>query len=226
MRFFNFLGQVVRYSGILFLPSQNSFHRHLLYQTRPLRTFFDNSSTYDRIPRNLLYELITLHKYGSDQRKEKDLKDYNYLENNLNNNSGDDGSKFIIPMITICLIISSSSLLMQLPEPAYAIEENYSFMPSNVYPSDLQRMKTQKTSFFNAKSDYFESKARKELTDLKVLQDSRLDMCADRGDNWEQCFMFGDSQSPTSGGYTVKGKFMIKEGPSSKEGFPNRPPTW
>ncbi|KAL7468210.1 hypothetical protein ACHAXS_008436 [Conticribra weissflogii] len=34
--------------------------------------------------------------------------------------------------------------------------------------------------------------AIKELKDLQDLQDERLDMCADRGVFWEQCFMFGE----------------------------------
>jgi len=33
----------------------------------------------------------------------------------------------------------------------------------------------------------------KELKDFQDFQDARLDMCADRGIFWEQCFMFGES---------------------------------
>jgi hypothetical protein len=43
------------------------------------------------------------------------------------------------------------------------------------------------------------SRAVRELNDLKDLQDSRLGTCADRGVMWEQCFMFGDSESERSG---------------------------
>jgi len=53
--------------------------------------------------------------------------------------------------------------------------------------------------FKNLRRELPVSRAVKELNDLKDLQDSRLDACADRGEMWEQCFMFGDSESKSSG---------------------------
>jgi hypothetical protein len=38
------------------------------------------------------------------------------------------------------------------------------------------------------------STAIKQLQDLKDMQDSRLDKCADRGVYWEQCFFMGESE--------------------------------
>ena len=56
--------------------------------------------------------------------------------------------------------------------------------------------------YFTSSSKYedpIKAKARKELSDLKNLQDSRLDLCADKGKNWEQCFMFGESPTVQKG---------------------------
>lgn len=39
--------------------------------------------------------------------------------------------------------------------------------------------------------------AMKQLIDLQNLQDERLDQCVDKGIDWEQCFMFGNSSSMT-----------------------------
>ncbi|GFH46540.1 predicted protein [Chaetoceros tenuissimus] len=39
--------------------------------------------------------------------------------------------------------------------------------------------------------------AMKQLIDLQNLQDERLDQCVDKGIDWEQCFMFGNSSSVT-----------------------------
>mmetsp|Transcript_22499 Transcript_22499/g.34607 ORF Transcript_22499/g.34607 Transcript_22499/m.34607 type:complete len:198 (+) Transcript_22499:54-647(+) len=38
------------------------------------------------------------------------------------------------------------------------------------------------------------STAVKQLQDLRDLQDSKLDQCADRGKFWEQCFFMGESE--------------------------------
>lgn len=39
--------------------------------------------------------------------------------------------------------------------------------------------------------------AMKQLIDKQNLQDERLDQCVEKGQDWEQCFMFGDSSSMT-----------------------------
>lgn len=46
--------------------------------------------------------------------------------------------------------------------------------------------------------------AIKELKDLQDFQDARLDMCADRGIFWEQCFMFGESDDSKVGNDGVR----------------------
>jgi hypothetical protein len=43
------------------------------------------------------------------------------------------------------------------------------------------------------------TKSAKELRDLKELEDRRLDRCADKGMFWEQCFIFGESDSLDDG---------------------------
>lgn len=39
--------------------------------------------------------------------------------------------------------------------------------------------------------------AMKQQIDKQNLQDERLDQCVEKGQDWEQCFMFGDSSSMT-----------------------------
>ena len=83
--------------------------------------------------------------------------------------------------------------------------------------------------------DPLKVKARKELNDLKNLEDSRLELCADKGKNWEQCFMFGESPTLQSG--NKKKKIEIRPLPdnrgntmdelnSSKSTTIKSPPTW
>jgi len=83
--------------------------------------------------------------------------------------------------------------------------------------------------------DPLKVKARKQLNDLKNLEDSRLELCADKGKNWEQCFMFGESPTLQSGNKNKK--IVIRPLPdnrgntmddlnSSKSTTIKSPPTW
>ncbi len=81
--------------------------------------------------------------------------------------------------------------------------------------------------------DPLKVKARKELNKLKELEDSRLDLCADKGKNWEQCFMFGESNTIQS---EKKLPVNVQVGPTkavndeargaTKNRISNSPPTW
>lgn len=87
--------------------------------------------------------------------------------------------------------------------------------------------------FFDQKyKDPRKVKARQELNKLKTFQDDRLQLCEDKGIDWEQCFMFGEfpklqSKEAPVNPLNVKNKsgnsnFSI-DGTSSR---PQRPPTW
>lgn len=50
-------------------------------------------------------------------------------------------------------------------------------------------------AFKNLRREKPQTKAMRDINDLKQLQDDRLDQCADKGEFWEQCFMFGESSN-------------------------------
>jgi len=77
----------------------------------------------------------------------------------------------------------------------------------------------------------------KEIKDLQNLQDDRLDLCVERGVDWEQCFMFGtggtsDTMTEDSSGkvnnsqdYQLISPTGALE-PSGGESRRNKIPTW
>jgi len=79
--------------------------------------------------------------------------------------------------------------------------------------------------FFKSQISPQQEKALKDLKDLKTLQDSRLDLCVERGRDWENCFLFGDSafdkkkKEVAVGGNAVaaRNEAVVKQ---------QRPPTW
>mmetsp|Transcript_12582 Transcript_12582/g.23593 ORF Transcript_12582/g.23593 Transcript_12582/m.23593 type:complete len:144 (+) Transcript_12582:281-712(+) len=70
--------------------------------------------------------------------------------------------------------------------------------------------------------DPIKVKAMRELRELKMLQDSRLDSCVERGKDWEHCFMFGDSKSQDTRQTKPSGASKDSQRFESKQ----RPPTW
>mmetsp|Transcript_7588 Transcript_7588/g.11407 ORF Transcript_7588/g.11407 Transcript_7588/m.11407 type:complete len:164 (+) Transcript_7588:96-587(+) len=91
----------------------------------------------------------------------------------------------------------------------------FSIASSPVYAEDY--------SFFQQPpKDPLKVKALKELSDLKKLQDSRLELCIERGREWEQCFMYGDSQSsPVKKVNQAKQQTIFVDEPRTR-----KPPTW
>eukprot|EP00804_Cyclotella_cryptica_P020973 CCRYP_009298-RA/>CCRYP_009298-RA protein AED:0.37 eAED:0.37 QI:0/-1/0/1/-1/1/1/0/165 len=94
---------------------------------------------------------------------------------------------------------------MLLVASTFLLDQNYAYAkdaPSNIYVEGFSSTLQQGSSSYKlVDSNAFKLLPReprltrpdKELRDLKDLQDSRLDVCADRGIFWEQCFMFGQS---------------------------------
>lgn len=117
-------------------------------------------------------------------------------------------------LISILLFIIVSFTNPFLQNPAYAVtsfDDNFS-ISSKKY------------------EDPRKAKARKELVDLKNLQDSRLDICADKGRNWEQCFMYGESPTIQEAELKVfwkRGNYGIfSKGDATTKSRLNSPPTW
>lgn len=83
-------------------------------------------------------------------------------------------------------------------------------------------------SYTYLRQDPKSSKALRELRNLKTLEDSRLDLCADRGKQWEQCFMFGDSSVKKGEANAIH--IRRTESKDAMEGREKpkiqRPPTW
>lgn len=113
------------------------------------------------------------------------------------------------------------------------------FLTNSVFLEPNPAFATTFDDYFSTSSTKYQDplkvKARKQLNDLKNLEDSRLELCADKGKNWEQCFMFGESPTLQSG--NKKKKIEIRPLPdnrgntmdelnSSKSTTIKSPPTW
>lgn len=96
----------------------------------------------------------------------------------------------------------------------------FSIASSPVYAEDA--------SFFQQPSkDPLRVKALKELNDLKKLQDSRLELCVERGRDWEQCFFYKDSQSsPVKKVNQPKPQKATIDNSVMDEPRTKKPPTW
>ena len=96
-------------------------------------------------------------------------------------------------IINPILLASSFSLLFifAFQDPAYAYTSSFdeTFFPNSQPTTTTTSSKYYKNVIINDPK----IKARKQVRELQELQDSRLDICADKGENWEQCFMFGES---------------------------------
>jgi len=106
-------------------------------------------------------------------------------------------------------LIFSVTMITSFQQPAFAtasLDDIY-FSQRYIYNQDPRKVK-----------------ALKELKELKSLEDTRLALCEDKGKNWEQCFMFGESESS----YVQKKvrndiSFRTNHNPIKKN---NMPPTW
>lgn len=83
----------------------------------------------------------------------------------------------------------------------------------------------------NGQTDPRKAKAMKQVVDLKTFQDSKLDACIDRGKDWEQCFLFGDSVSPATnngdnGRRTTNPLQRIEDTTIDINRPRRKPPTW
>jgi hypothetical protein len=141
------------------------------------------------------------------------------------------------------LILSVAVLLLAVPHsPAVAAEGGTPALLSSL---------SQSNAFRALRREPIMSQARRQLEDLKDLEDSRLDQCADRGVYWEQCFMFGESntRTPTTSNRSTSdtntggnGDLRVREsgldnqllspigafepGSTSRPGKSSKPPTW
>lgn len=95
-----------------------------------------------------------------------------------------------ISMITSCSLILS--LFQTQPAQASFDKENDFF-----FRAEQNKMNTNKNNFSLFKNEERKAKAMQEIIKLQDFQDSRLSECVDQGQDWEQCFMFGDSLSST-----------------------------
>jgi len=83
-----------------------------------------------------------------------------------------------------------------------------------------------------------QSRALRELRDLKNLEDDRLELCAEKGVFWEQCFMFGDggtsgtmTEDPNTGRVDNSRDYQLLSPtgalePGGGSGVRNKIPTW
>lgn len=68
---------------------------------------------------------------------------------------------------------------------------------------------------------YGQTKQQATIAKMKDLQDYRLDLCADRGTYWEQCFWFGEKPSSAQSLTTqFPGKEISEKSKSLSKGIP------
>ena len=79
---------------------------------------------------------------------------------------------------SILILTSTITTTTLLSKPVYATTSFDEYFTSNQQYQDPRKVK-----------------AKNELKELMNLQDSRLDLCKEKGKNWEHCFMFGESPS-------------------------------
>jgi hypothetical protein len=78
-----------------------------------------------------------------------------------------------------------------------------------------------------AYKDPLKAKALQDINNLKDLQDSRLDICAEKGKDWEQCFLFGESSTiPKNKAKFIPMSNNDKKDDISKTRITKSPPTW
>lgn len=107
-------------------------------------------------------------------------------------------------------IFTIISILSQPVLPAEATMTDRSFTNDSVQIVSSYKL-SESAAFKLLPREMQKSTAMKKLQDLKDLQDDRLAQCADRGVYWEQCFMFGESES----GIDAIGKVVTGKGDDS-----------
>lgn len=105
---------------------------------------------------------------------------------------------FAVP--TLLITLSTQQVLPASAMPAEGIAKNFVEVSSSPYKlSDSPAFKL-------LPREMQKSTVVKQLQDLKDLQDSRLDQCADRGIYWEQCFFMGESEGVSAIDKVIFGK--------------------
>jgi hypothetical protein len=94
---------------------------------------------------------------------------------------------------------AAACLIIAHPLPASAADDFFSRAAAaqQYYQSPSSRSRSTSRSPLTPETDPRKAKAMKQLIEEQTRQDARLDQCIDRGQDWEQCFMFGDSSSST-----------------------------
>ena len=125
--------------------------------------------------------------------------------------SNSEQLKLYLISVLLHVFISFTNPLLQNPADATTSFDDYFSTSSKKYEDPLK------------------VKARKELNNLKNLQDSRLEICADKGKNWEQCFMFGESPTIQQSEQKIfwhSGDKDINKNDVTTKSRTNSPPTW
>eukprot|EP00568_Trieres_chinensis_P004692 CAMPEP_0183314814 /NCGR_PEP_ID=MMETSP0160_2-20130417/49726_1 /TAXON_ID=2839 ORGANISM="Odontella Sinensis, Strain Grunow 1884" /NCGR_SAMPLE_ID=MMETSP0160_2 /ASSEMBLY_ACC=CAM_ASM_000250 /LENGTH=216 /DNA_ID=CAMNT_0025480225 /DNA_START=56 /DNA_END=706 /DNA_ORIENTATION=- len=97
----------------------------------------------------------------------------------------------ILSKATAAILLFTSSQFT-VPSLAEAMPTSIA-LPTDQSPAVVNMRLSETDAFKSLRRERPVSRAVRELNDLKDLQDSRLDACADRGVFWEQCFMFGQN---------------------------------
>jgi hypothetical protein len=150
----------------------------------------------------------------------------------------------VIGTVILCLAVISYPMAASGATPAAPRPAPQQGIFADHPPTSTTTITTlsQSSVFANLPRERPLTRAIRELNDLKDLQDYRLDVCAERGVFWEQCFMFGEGTSSTPGQQASKKTMkqtMINNGldyqlisplgaldPGSNSNKKNTPPTW
>ena len=125
------------------------------------------------------------------------------------------------PIATVATsAIMALSILSASPLSSHASDASPSDITASILRRQIVSTKLSETEAFQKlRREPPTTRSLRELTQLQDLQDARLDACADRGTLWEQCFMFGDSES--NGGSSGSGGGGGSGGTKAKKGATN-----
>lgn len=127
-------------------------------------------------------------------------------------------------------VIATTLLIFSLI--SYPMASGATPAPPGMFADRPPSILSQSSVFANLPRERPLTRAVRELNDLKDLEDYRLDVCAERGVFWEQCFIFGEGatgQAKTKQtlinvglDYRISPLGALDPGSSKK----NMPPTW
>lgn len=165
---------------------------------------------------------------GSKNINDRSYKPTNSIKNSFSKDELSEKHKKNVSLMLFTAPILFAHLLIFPPQPSLAIDispEQYSLQTMPL-PRSKAFQSLPREDSRQIKSLLFPAPTKKEIQDLKDMQDKRLDICAERGVYWEQCFIFGDTGLDADSNTASSSLGRILNAKDSDSGANRKPPTW